>query len=434
MASSFLSACRSCGGAHLTPAFTLGHNNAWVFCGDAEGEAGCGLLQRATMGAEPAAVLPTALSWTEQYRLRGVVSSALEMVTTRDGKALDIGCGTGTLLSAYPRWVSPVGIDERLHATGPADWGVGIASAFLSEEAQEILSSVAGQGFDVITAIGSFERTEDPTSFLHHVKALLARDGVFVLETPYAALALTRTLTSPFHCEANALYSLATLERLVSAVGLRIVRGSMTEMAGGSIRLFLTHEEYRGHDYGPWYEMLARLWDEETALNLKGRGAYQAFQTRLHERAMDIAALKSSMVRADEHAYVVGTDARTFGTLQAGDIDYDIISAHIGDIPRDGFPEVITEDMARQAPPDVLIAPAWRRREMLEAWHDEIMEGMRLVFLEPEVLVVEADNYAAELGRALAVTDGPGSVETLRAALAAMRGPQLRVVSQSGGA
>lgn len=366
--------------------------------------------------------------------MRGVVAGALEMVTTRDGKALDIGCGTGTLLSAYPRWISPVGLDERLDHTGATDWGVGVGSSFLSDEGQEVLANVAGDGFDIITAIGSFERCDDPTSFLHHVKALLATDGVFVLETSYLALALTRTLTSAFHQDAKAVYTLATLERIAAAVGLRIIRGSMTEMAAGSVRLYLCHDEYRGHDYGPWYEMLARLWDEETALSLVGRQAYNAFQTRLATRAMDIAALKASMLRADEHAYVIGTDARTFGTLQAGDMNYDVISAHIGDTPREGFPEVITEDMAREAPPDVLLAPAWRRRETLEGWHDEVMEGMRIVFLEPELLIVDADNYPAELGRALAVTDGPGSVETLRAALSAMRGPHLSVVSHSAGA
>ena len=136
------------------------------------------------------------------------------------------------------------------------------------------------------------------------------------------------------------------------------------------------------------------------------------------------------MLRAQEHAYVVGTCARTFAALMAGDLDYGVISAHIGTVPRDGFPEVITEVDARQALPDVIIAPAWRRRESLETWHDAVMAGVRLVFLEPEFLIIDRHNYAAELGRALAVTDGPGSVDTLRAALTAMRGSGLKLVAQ----
>lgn len=429
MAETFLSACRACGSAELTPSFTIGTDNSWVFCGDASGEQGCGLVQRATIGSQRRYALPPTPSWTEQFRIRGVVTSALEMISTREGRALDIGCGHGTLLAAYPRWIMPVGIDPRLDETGAHDWGLGLAADFLHADTADTLSEMADGGFDIITAIGSLERADDPTSFFHQIRSLLAPDGVAVIETSYAALALTRTLASSFHREANAVYSLTGLEQLARQVGLRIVRGMMTETDGGSLRLFFVHEAFRGHDYGPWMESLARLWDEETALSLRGRGAYAAYQMRLGQRAMEINAFKAGMLRAQEHAHVLGTGSRIMAMLRAADLDYDVVSAHIGDAYRGGIPEVITEDQAREVPADVLIAPAWRRRETLEAWHDQVMEGMRIAFLEPEFLIVDEHNYAAELGRALAVTDGPGSVETLHAALSAMRGRGLRVVA-----
>ncbi|MEM9233162.1 MAG: class I SAM-dependent methyltransferase [Pseudomonadota bacterium] len=431
MTSDFQSVCRLCGGEQLSPAFTLDTQNAWVFCGDHHGEGGCGMLQRATRGSEELGGMGVNLSWAEQYRLRDVVGGVLEMISTREGTALDLGCGDGDLLGAYPRWVSPVGLDARLSGNGNADWGTGIAGSLLEPESMARLRAEASSGYDVITAIGYLEAQNDPKAIFAAANELLTDDGVFVVETPYAALALTRNLTSAFHAGANAIYSLATLDKLAREAGFRIIRGTMTERAAGSIRLYMVHEDYRGHDYEPWLEHLARLWDEETSLALSGRQACNAYMMRLRGLHRDIAALKDSMLRADEHAYVLGTCAPTFATLSAADFGYDIISAHIGATAREGFPEVITEDMAREAPADVLIAPSWRRRECLERWYDQIMDGMRLVFLEPELVVVDRDNYAAELGRALAVTDGPGSVETLRAALAAMRGPGLRLVSQT---
>lgn len=431
MTETFLSACRSCGHSELTPAFTLADDNSWVFCGDAAGQTGCGLLQRATFGSTRKYQLPPKKSWTEQFRLRSVVTSALEMVSTREGRALDIGCGEGALLSAYPRWMTPIGVDDRLDETGAHDWGIRLATPFLDPDTADTLAAMAPHGFDIITAVGSLERADDPTSFFHRVKSLLAEDGVAIIETSYSPLVLTRTLTSAFHRECNAVYSLETLEALGRQVGLRIVRGSMTETDGGAVRLFFVHDHYCGHDYAPWLEVLARLWDEESSLSLRGRAAYAAYQMRAAARSMDIAAMKASMMRAQEHAYVMGTGARVMATLRANEIDYDLVSAHIGDEYRGGFPEVITEEMAREAPPDALFAPSWRLRETLEAWHDQIMDGMRIIFLEPELLIVDQENYAAELGRALAVTDGPGSVETLRAALSAMRGRGLRVVARS---
>ncbi|MEM9810823.1 MAG: hypothetical protein AAF788_06315, partial [Pseudomonadota bacterium] len=91
--------------------------------------------------------------------------------------------------------------------------------------------------------------------------------------------------------------------------------------------------------------------------------------------------------------------------------------------------EVISEEEARSAPPDVLIADAAYQREVLEGWHAFVMEGGRIIFLEPELLIVDGTNYPRELGKTLAVADGPGSVETLRAALAAMRRPAQLVVT-----
>lgn len=431
MTASFQSVCRLCGGESLSPAFTLDYDNAWVWCGDGTEGSGCGLLQRAVVAERSACAPMHPISWTEEYRLKDVVASALEMMSTREGIALDIGCGAGHLASSYPRWITPVGVDVRLPAKGKTDWGVGIDTPFLSEETQASLRNISRSGFDIITAVGYLEGEKDPQAFLASCKELMADDGILVLETPYAALALTRTLTSPFHAGANAIYSFTSLEKATRAAGFRIVRGTMTERAGGSLRLTLVHDAYHGHDYAPWLERLAQLWDEETALALHGRQALHAYNERLRARLRDIAALKAAMTRADEHAYVVGTCPSTYAMLSAADFGYDVISAHIGVEARGGFPEVISEEQAREAPPDVLIAPSWRRRECLETWYTEIMNGMELVFFEPELVVVTADNYAAELGRALAMTDGPGSVETLRAALAAMRGPGLRLVSQT---
>ena len=106
-----------------------------------------------------------------------------------------------------------------------------------------------------------------------------------------------------------------------------------------------------------------------------------------------------------------------------------MITAAIG-TPQASTPfEVISEEEAHASPPDVLIADGAYRREVLETWHQFVMDGGRIAFLEPELLVVDGTNYARELGRTLAVTDGPGSVDTLRAALAAMRKPAQLIVT-----
>ena len=432
-----IASCRACEGLELTPAFRLPGEDPWVFCGDADGQGGCGLLQRGTPGPRGPAPARPPLSWTEQHRLRAATHQALEMLTTRDGAALDVcaegGCQGGALAETLPRWIAPVCIDAGLADGGPRGWGEAVAADFAAQAGQDALDAAGHDRFDLVTVIGALEEADDPLALLMRVAQRLSEDGIAVVETPYAALALTRTLPSAFHERAQSVFMLSVLERLVRAAGLRIVRGLMTESAGGSIRLFLTHEGHAGHDYDPWLADLARLWDEEASLALHGRQPYRAFAARQAERARAVGEMAAGMAARFEHAYVLDGGARVEAAMRGAGLGPDLVTAVIGAAPLrlDGqLVETVTEEAARAAPPDAIIAPAWRRREALEQWHGYVSEGGKLVFVEPELQVVDADSYPTELGRALAVTDGPGSVESLRAALSAMRGPQISLVAQ----
>ncbi|NRA30209.1 MAG: methyltransferase domain-containing protein [Parvularculaceae bacterium] len=424
-----ISYCRACHGTTLTHAFEIGDGVRWVYCGDEEGRQGCGLLQSEEVLEERPVPMAPDHSWTDEFRLKAAAHQTLEMMTTRDGTALDIGCGMGTLAGAYPRWIVPIGLDPSLPETGPQDWGVGIKEDFLTPEGQAALKRMGVKKFDIITAISVLGDLDDPLAFFLRAKSWLAHDGVMVIETPYLALALTRTLAGTFNPRSQAVYTLAVLQRIAQATGFNIVRGSMTETQGGSIRLFLTHDDYTGHDYAPWREQLARLWDEESALNLVGNAAFRAFEMRVDRRTAEIYDFSTALERHGLYAYLLGTGPRMQMILDASGFDTDVITAAIG-TPQASTPfEVISEEEAHASPPDVLIADGAYRREVLETWHQFVMDGGRIAFLEPELLVVDGTNYARELGRTLAVTDGPGSVDTLRAALAAMRKPAQLIVT-----
>jgi 2-polyprenyl-3-methyl-5-hydroxy-6-metoxy-1,4-benzoquinol methylase len=429
-----ISYCRACHGTTLTHAFEIAEGSSWVVCGDENGRSGCGLLQRADIHDDRPPALPMEPNWTDEHRMKAASHQVLEMLTTREGTALDIGCSSGTLAKAYPRWIVPIGLDPSLPMTGPQDWGVGIAEEFASAEGQAALKKMGVKKFDIITAVSVLGELEDPLAFFLRAKSWLAKDGVMVVETPYAALALTRTLSSVFHQRAEAVYTLAVLQRIAQATGFSIVRGCMTETSGGSIRLFLTHDDYTGHDYAPWREQLARLWDEEASLSLVGSAAYRAFQMRIERRSAQIYDFASALAAHNTLIYVHGTGPRTEMMLEANGIDRGLIAGAIGSANVATCFDVMSEDEAKHTAPDVLIGDGAYKREILEGWHQFVMDGGRIVFLEPEFSIVDGTNYARELGRTLAVTDGPGSVETLRAALSAMRGPDRLVVLNQKGA
>ena len=436
-----ISQCRSCGSRALTPVLSLGGGNGWAICDPEKDPTACGLLQRLWDMPKPD-VHEIAVSRTGRHRLRATTTGVMEMISARDSKALDIGCGDGTLLTYLPRWIECCGIDRHPVPPGPGrEAGTFVRGDFPSKSAMRQLGKVGGrEKFDIITAISVLGEQDDPLDFLQAVRQLLARDGVAVIETPYASLALMRNNPSAFHAEAQALYSLQALENLVTRAGLKIVRGGMTETAGGSLRVYLSHEECHDYTDTMWLNQLARLWDEEASLALDAPQTYQAFSWRMERNRQQAQEWIAGLKRTGSHIHLIGADAGSLFLADWVGLDRDVVSAVISRDPDlhgcqvklgGGMVDILCErEQLEPLPvPDAIIAPAGLRREALEHWREAIFEGAELAFLSPDFARVTDRNYGAELGKALAVTDGPGSVDTLRAVLASVQRPQLVSVS-----
>lgn len=436
--------CRACGSKALSHAFTLSHAAAregafgarktveteFVFCDPTRDANACGLLQAAH--AAPAALrdAPSARYPSTRSHLRAIATEALELISGRDCAALDIGCNDGTLLSFYPRWVDRYGVDpsDRVEDIGPWAWTA--KSAFPSAE---IDRAFGAKKFDIVTAASVLELVDEPRAFLARVKSLLAEDGVFVIDTLYAPALLARTNIEGLSCGANAYYSLGVLERMIRDCGLKIFRGALSDKDGGAIRLYVSHDGVEAHDFDPWYERLARLWDEENALSLRSVQPYQAFESRAGAARIAFARLMREAAERGDRAHLVGAGQDSAALLALAGAESRVFSAVVGDGRAEpgaqifGLP-LITEADSRASEPDLLVAPASLKRDLLERYRDQILMGARVIFATPAPHVVHAQNYASELGKALAGGDSAGGVETLRAILGAAGG--LRLVAE----
>ncbi len=357
------------------------------------------------------------------------------MISGRDCAALDIGCSDGTLLSFYPRWVDRYGVDPCDDVDEVGEWAWTAKAAFPSADIDRAFSA---KKFDLITAASVLEEIEEPRAFLAKVKSLLTDDGVFAVETLYAAMTLTRTAADAFAGGVSAVYSISVLERVLRDCDLKIFRGTLTEKDGGSIRLFITHAGSSDYDFDPWLERLAQLWDEENALSLRTRAPYQAFEHRAAEARRAFEAMAVGIHERGEHAHIFGVDSGAqllykWAGRGARAIEAAISVGEIEDGARlmTGGPSVIDETESRAAEPDYLIAPAALKREILERWRDPILRGAKIVFAMPLPHVIHAGNYAAEFGKSLSGGDGAGGAENLRAILRAAGG--LRLVADSTG-
>ena len=448
--------CRACGSTALTRAFSLSsvieqsgrrrifsgprHNRIeYLLCDPARDAHACGLVQRAAGGDEEGPFAPSGAYRANRSHQRAIATEALELISGRDCAALDIGCADGALLSYYPRWVERYGVDhgDRIAEVGP--WANTLKAEFPSAEFDR---AYGDKRFDIITAVSVLEDVDEPRAFLARMKSLLAEDGVIVIEALYAPMTMTQNLFEAAHERRRAFYSLAALERLFRDCDLKIFRGALSDKNGGSLRLFATHTEVDAYDFDPWYERLARLWDEENALALRSLAPYQAFEGRVEELKVGFQELMLRAKKRGETVHLIGDGPATvelYGWADEplrGERGADAIEATIAPgepdpnarLGRKG-PPVISEAASRAVEPTYIIAPSSLRREMLERWREAIMRGAQLVFVAPRLTIVHAGNFSAEFGKSLSGGDTAGSVETLRAILNASGGPRLVAVN-----
>lgn len=440
--------CRACGSKALTPAFSLpaalpldGQKRVgfarrrhpatdFVLCDMSKDAQACGLLQSA-IASQFGCDAPSGGYAATRSHLRAAATEALELISGRDCAALDIGCNDGTLLSFYPRWVERYGVDPSGLIDHIGDWAKTAKTPFPSASFDRTFGDMK---FDIITAVSVLEWLDEPRAFFARAKSLLAPDGVLIVETLHAPLILARTSIEPVIGGVSAIYSLGALERIVRDCDLKIFRGALTDKEGGSIRLFITHAGVEEHDFDPWYERLAQLWDEENALSLRSAQPYQAFERRALKAREDFIALLEDMAARGEIAHLLGAGAHSEALLAWAGEARRVVTASVagGERFSVGGLDVISETESRAAEPDILIAPAALKREMLERWRESILLGGRMLLASPEPHLVHAQNYVAELARTLATGDGAGETQSLRTILRAVGGP--RLVADNGAA
>ncbi len=420
--------CRACGSRALTTIAFPSHTNndrlrfrrrskapavtgtptELFLCDPGKDVRACGLLQTIpSQDSIPEAPFPALPSM--ERAARSAATQALEMLSGRDCRALDISNIAKPRESVYPSWVETYRAKTTAFTESFLDTGL----------------------FDIVTVLSGFDQSRNPAAVLDRIKIILSDDGIIVMDIAYAPIVLTSNSLSPLRTDTHALFSLFTLEQMAMRHGMRIVRGSILNRDSGTIRLFLTHDYCNDYDFDPWSERLAKMWDEETALGLRDQAPYQSYLIRVQNIEHDLKDLISEMVDQDESvAIVVGTcaSAEQLVTLNGGPAG--VISAALPWSEKRPLPgRFPVPSVQRDRLPDlqsvVLVVPAHLKRDALDLFQGEILRGARIVCATPAPHVIHAGNYSAEYGKCLFADREGGDVETLQSILSASGRPRL---------
>jgi SAM-dependent methyltransferase len=409
--------CRSCGSSALSKVIDLGEQYIQgsfikdgyetpplrkiplqlVRCDPTRDQAACGLLQTSLT------VPPEILYSTYWYRsgtnrtmrdhLKGIADTAVHLMGSSIGRALDIGCNDGTLLACYPDSIKKFGIDPS-NAVESIDGDIAVVrDRFPSPE---LTATTGDRSFDIITSIAMFYDLEDPIAFVRGVRDALATEGLWIFEMSYMPSMLRTNSYDTICHEHLEYYSLATIEFVLASAEMKLFGASLNEINGGSIRCYATHAANFKFKEQALADELSRLRRLEFDLALDTDKPYRDFQDKVDAHKSELTRLVKDLKRAGKRIHVYGASTKGNVILQFCGIDSTLIDfaadrnpdkwgAHtIGtDIP------IISEDESRQMKPDYYLVLPWHfRAEFVERERTTMHQGTKFIFPLPNIEVI----------------------------------------------
>jgi hypothetical protein len=159
-------------------------------------------------------------------------------------KVLDIASNDGTLLQHFKNLgMQVLGIDPAQNIAAQANQqGIPTIPEFFTEEYADVILAEHGE-FDLITANNVFAHIPDMIGFAKGIKKILAFNGVFTFEVSYFADVCDKLLFDTIYHEHTSYHTIKPLISFFSSHGLNVFHVDYIGNHGGSIRVYVNHNE-----------------------------------------------------------------------------------------------------------------------------------------------------------------------------------------------
>jgi len=173
-------------------------------------------------------------SRTLRAHFAGMAREALEWVSPRPRRVLDIACNDGTLLEAFRnRGCAVRGIDPARNLVAmAAGKGLEVVEGYWPEARAQV-----GGAFDLITAANVLGHVADPAAFLQAALDCLTPQGAVIVEFPYCSEMLLRGEWDTIYHEHLSYFLASPLLALVERLGASVTHVRCVPIHGGSLRL-----------------------------------------------------------------------------------------------------------------------------------------------------------------------------------------------------
>lgn len=239
---------------------------------------------------------------------------------------VEIGSNDGFLMQQFQKiGCECLGVDASpAMAALAAQHGVPTVTAVFGESLAEPVERALGRKPRLIAANNVFNHANEPLDFALGIKALLAKDGIFVFELPYWVRSIADGKFDQIYHEHVSYFTVRYTAHLFRSIGMHVHHVEEVDYHGGSIRVFVGHGSSPGFD-PPQVASVAEFVDKETRLGVFQAATYATFRQRIadarHRFLRDVYDLK-----VDGHSLVcIGAAAKGNTFLNYYNLDASVI-------------------------------------------------------------------------------------------------------------
>ena len=409
--------CRICGGEQLETVIDLGPQYiASVFAGDdvtdhlktryplevvrCASKGGCGLVQlrhsvsRTLLYAHYGYL--SGINEAMRANLRDIAEKVERMARLGPGDLVaDIGCNDGTLLSSYQtEGLDRLGFEPADNVSRLArEKGLDVVPTFFSGDAFRRVRP--GRKAKVVTSIAMFYDLEDPGAFVGDTAAILADDGVWVIELSYLPFMLANASYDTICHEHLEYYSLRQITWVLDRHDLKVHGIEFNNVNGGSFRLFISQER-AGPVSTDMQETIRTVEEQEERLGLASDTPYLRFREQAEKVSRALRALLDEITAIGKKVYIYGASTKGNTILQYCGVDKTIIPKAADRNPDKWGRRtlgtdisIISEEQARRETPDYFLVLPWHFIDVFTKREEEFLtRGGRFILPLPDVRVI----------------------------------------------
>lgn len=157
---------------------------------------------------------------------------------------LEIGSNDGFLLEVMQKnGYRVLGVDASNSMANFAETkGINTLTGIFGESEQlfnEIIEF--SKSYNIIIANNVLNHSNDPITFITHIKKLLSKDGIFVFEVPYWFQTIKSLHFDQIYHEHITYFTVKSVRELLKIVGLKLIDVEVIDYHGGSLRVIAGH-------------------------------------------------------------------------------------------------------------------------------------------------------------------------------------------------